>query len=238
MSKKHGKKAIAGGKVKRAVLVFIMLATAALAVCFALSPMIEKNRMLERQAELLDSIERGGGTIIVDETFAAVELDFYDDDGGSAPDTDTFPAGLESAMPEPEAVTEITGIGVLTIERIDAKLPVTEGVSEAQLNIAVGHVPQTSEIGASGNAVVAGHRSYAYGQFFNRLSELETGDIIAYQPKDGDVMEFEVCEILEVLPGDPAVLWQPKDKQVLTLYTCTPIRTATHRLLVRAMRVI
>ena len=224
--------------MKRAAPVFIMLVSVALAVWFALLPTLEKNRMLECQAALLESIERGGGTITIDEVFAAAEVDFYNDDGVSTSDTDTFPAGLESAVSETEADTEITGIGVLIIERIDVQLPVTEGASVVKLNVAVGHVTQTPEIGAAGNAVTAGHRSYAYGQFFNRLGELEVGDVIAYQPKCGDRMEFEVCEILEVFPGDPAVLWQPDGEQMLTLLTCTPVRTATHRLLVRAMRVL
>ena len=144
-------------------------------------------------------------------------------------------------------------IQIITIDRINARLPVTEGVSVAQLKVAVGHVPQTPKIGPAGNAVIAGHRSYTYGQYFNRLGELVVGDIIKYQPISGDEMQFKVNEILEVLPGDPAVLWQPdqadsspgkpnigsesaspENIKMLTLLTCTPIMTATHRLLVRA----
>jgi len=130
--------------------------------------------------------------------------------------------------------TVISGIGVLSIEKIGAKLPVTDGVTTAQLKVAVGHVRGTPEIGGEGNSVIAGHRSYTYGQFFNRLGEIETGDVIRYQPKDGEVMEFSVYEILEVEPGDPAALFQPEGINTITLLTCTPIRTATHRLLVRA----
>jgi len=224
-----------------------MLVAVALGAWFGLSPTLEKNRMLDHQAELLDSIEQGGGVIVLDETFAAAEVDFYD--SGSEELDATYQANfitLSVTDPDEDAPadiaapvdTEITGIGVLTIERIGAKLPVTEGATSAQLKVAVGHVPQTPEIGATGNAVIAGHRSYTYGQFFNRLGEVAVGDIIGYQPKDGDAMEFEVFEILEVLPGDAAAFWQPEDEQMLTLLTCTPIRTATHRLLVRARLVI
>jgi len=225
---------------KTAVLILVMLAAAALGAWFALSPTLEKYRMLERQAELLDSIENGSGVIVIDEVFADTDEDFYDkNDGG------TLSAALDSAAP-PNADASgsasgdsvVTGIGVLTIERIGARLPVTEGVSTTQLKVAVGHVPQTPEIGETGNAVIAGHRSYTYGQFFNRLGEMEVGDVISFQPKDGEAMEFEVFEILEVLPGDAAALWQPEDEQMLTLLTCTPIRTASHRLLVRARLII
>jgi len=225
---------------KTAMLILVMLAAAALGVWFALSPTLEKNRMLERQSELLDSIENGDGVIVIDEAFADAEMDFYDENGEDSLSTSLESAALPSA--DAEGVTSadsvVTGIGVLTIERIGARLPVTEGVSTAQLKVAVGHVPQTPEIGETGNAVIAGHRSYTYGQFFNRLGEMEIGDIISYQPKDGETMEFEVFEILEVLPGDAAALWQPEDEQMLTLLTCTPIRTASHRLLVRARLII
>lgn len=238
----------AGKPYKTAALVLGMLVCVALAAWFGLSPAIEQNRMLEQQSALLDSIENGDGVIVLEETLAAATVDFYDGNGGDAPALDTLPesgtVGTEeqdNPQPlEPSAPvdTAVTGIGVLTIDTIDLTLPVTEGVSETQLKVAVGHVPQTAAIGDIGSAVIAGHRSYAYGQFFNRLGELAVGDVIRYQPKDGETMEFEVYEILEVQPGDPAAFEQPDDQQTLTLYTCTPIQTATHRLLVRAVRTV
>lgn len=125
----------------------------------------------------------------------------------------------------------------MTIEKIDVQLPISECISEAQLKVSPGHVPQTPPIGDTGNAVVAGHRSYEYGQHFNRLGELETGDLIQYQSKDGEQMTFAVFDILEITPGDQTAFEQPEDAQILTLYTCTPIRAATHRLLIRAERI-
>ena len=97
---------------------------------------------------------------------------------------------------------------------------------------------QTALIGSRGNAVIAGHRSYTYGKHFNRLGELEAGDEIFYTAADGTEMCFAVSEILTVLPDDPAVFDAPaKGASQLTLYTCTPVKVATHRLLVRALRV-
>jgi sortase A len=101
----------------------------------------------------------------------------------------------------------------------------------------VGHVPQTAAIGSVGNAVIAGHRSYTDGEHFNRLGEAQTGDIIRYVSIEGVEMLFEVDEILEIVPGDQTAFEQPEDRAMITLYTCTPIRTASHRLLVRATRV-
>lgn len=138
-----------------------------------------------------------------------------------------------AAEPVPEAGSEI---GILTIPKIGARLPVTAGVTEEQLKISEGWVMQTAPIGSAGNAVVAGHRSYTWGRHFNRLDELEAGDEIIYTKKGGEMMRFVVYETLTVEPDDPAVFAAPPaGRAQLTLYTCTPIRIATHRLVVRAL---
>lgn len=138
-----------------------------------------------------------------------------------------------TADPMPEAGSEI---GILTIPKIGAELPVTAGVTEEQLKISEGWVMQTAPIGSAGNAVVAGHRSYTWGRHFNRLDELAAGDEILYTKKGGETMRFVVSETLIVEPDDPAVFAAPSvDMAQLTLYTCTPVRIATHRLVVRAL---
>lgn len=134
---------------------------------------------------------------------------------------------------------ETAGIGILAIPKIDAELPVTAGVSEEQLKVSEGWLVQSSPIGSKGNAVIAGHRSYTYGRHFNRLGELEAGDEIFYTGTEGERMRFIVNEILVTEPEDPAVFdLPPEGGAQLTLYTCTPVRTASHRLIVRAGRVM
>lgn len=233
----------------KVVLTVVMLAAVLLAVWFLASPALERQNRAEKQAALLESITTGDGTITVNDRFAVVDVDFYDG-GTEAPEAEAIaflsltpqgePAEPDAEPPIVDAEPDngvITGLGVLTIDSIDLKLPVAEGVDAAQLKIAVGHVPQTAAIGDTGNAVIAGHRSYEHGQFFNRLGEVQTGDLIQYQPKDGEAMIFVVDEILEIVPGDQSAFEQPDDKAQITLYTCTPIRTASHRLLVRATRI-
>lgn len=211
----------------------------------AISPMMEKTQILEHQKALLESIEQGDGIISLDKDTLKSLADFYDTPGGSdvvsiIPITAAEPDAVESGQSSQAAETpdgSIAGIGVLTIDRIDLKIPVTDGVSEEQLKVAAGWVSQTAPIGNTGNAVIAGHRSYTFGQHFNRLGELVTGDLIQYQPKGGERMTFLVDEILETEPGDAVAFEQPDDIQRLTLYTCTPVQTATRRLLVRAFRI-
>jgi len=153
---------------------------------------------------------------------------------------ETETAAEPETAEKPEKDTPQTGaeIGILSIPKIDARLPVTAGVSEEQLKISEGWVMQSAMIGDAGNAVIAGHRSYTYGKHFNRLEELEAGDEIFYQAADGTKMCFTVREILTVSPDDPAVFAEPQEGgSQLTLYTCTPVKVATHRLLIRALRV-
>lgn len=147
---------------------------------------------------------------------------------------------LSNLPPEPQRrfnhslIQNIYGIGVITIERINLHLPVADGVDEDTLRIAAGRVPQTAQIGEIGNAVIAGHRNYTFGQMFNRLGELEIGDIIHYQNKYGDQMYFEVFEIAVIEIGNQITFVQPINTSIITLYTCTPIRIASHRLIIRA----
>ena len=230
-------------KMRTAALVIVLFLAAGLAVWLFLSPAVERGEAQKQQDALLASIEQGDGVIVVD-SGAAVDMapvDYYDAPDGGEDVIRLFwtpPEGAETPTPAPQAADTgaITGIGVLTIDAIDLEMPVVNGVSEAQLKIAAGWVPQTAPIGETGNAVIAGHRNYTHGSHFNRLGELAVGDVIRYRSVGGEEMSFTVHEVLEVLPGDQSAFEQPDDMQMLTLYTCTPIRTATHRLLVRASR--
>jgi sortase A len=140
-------------------------------------------------------------------------------------------------IPDNAFPNAITGIGILTIESINLRLPIAEGIEYATLRIAPGRVPQTAQIGDIGNAVIAGHRNFAFGSMFNRLGEVAVGDLIGYQARNGELMEFEVFEIAVIEPHDQIAFIQPVSEAIITLYTCTPIREATHRLIIRAQRV-
>ena len=131
----------------------------------------------------------------------------------------------------------IVPLGIMTIETIDLRIPIMEGVKEPELRIAPGRVTETAAIGEIGNAVIAGHRNFTFGSMFNRLGEVELGDIIQFQGLDGRVMNFEVFEILVIFPADQIAFVQPQDKAIITLYTCTPIREATYRLIIRAIKI-
>lgn len=230
---------------RRAFLIAILIAAALAGTVFVLSPVWERHRAEEKQEAMLSRLEismlgketdlQTKGTGLFKEPGEAVQAAVEPGMEGEPETT----AGLGTAeKPERDMPQAGAETGILSIPKIDARLPVTAGVSEEQLKISEGWVMQTAMIGSVGNAVIAGHRSYTYGKHFNRLGELKTGDAVFYTAADGTEMCFTVSEILTVLPDDPAVFAAPPEgASQLTLYTCTPVKAATHRLLVRALRV-
>lgn len=146
----------------------------------------------------------------------------------------------EQAESEPvaeEGVAEVKDgdlLYILRIPSIDSENPVREGVSQGVLADALGHEPETALIGEKGNCVIAGHRNYSFGQFFNRLDEVKIGDMI-YVDTASETFFYAVTDIKVVEPEDLSVLEQT-DTETLTLYTCTPIYLATHRLVIVAER--
>ena len=227
--------------LKKVILILAVLGAAGvLGIWFLISPTAEIQDNLDKQTELINSIEAESGTIIIDEEAENYVIDFYDEHATEISSETDEPSEIPEEMTAPQApnpVTEISGIGILAIDKIDLKMPVVEGVSETLLKVAVCHVSETASIGETGNAVLAGHRGYTYGDYLNRLGEMEIGDVIRYTPIGGDMMTFEVFEITEILPDDQAAFIQPDDETIITLYTCTPIQKATHRLLVKAVKI-
>ena len=125
---------------------------------------------------------------------------------------------------------------VLRIPKIDSTNPVVEGTSSSSLSAALGHETSTAYPGEVGNCVIAGHRNYTFGKFFNRLDEIEIGDLLYIDVED-DTYTYEVTEVKVVEPTEVEILESDGETEQLTLYTCTPIYVATHRLVIVAERV-
>lgn len=67
----------------------------------------------------------------------------------------------------------------------------------------------------------------------NRLDEIEVGDDI-YVERADHTYRYVVTEKFVVEPADTRVLDATSDAQII-LITCTPIRVATHRLIVKGV---
>ena len=124
-------------------------------------------------------------------------------------------------------------LGVIEIDKIDLRMPILHGASERNLDVASGLLNGTALPGTPGNSAIAAHRSRSYGRMFNRLDEIGTGDVVTVKSNTG-TYQYQVYETLVVKPQDVSVLNGSKDEKTLTLITCTPIDTATHRLIVKA----
>lgn len=146
--------------------------------------------------------------------------------------TNTAVSQTSSVQPKPDPAPVATPIGVLTIEKINLKLPILEGATNQNMKVGVGWLRETTKIGETGNVALAAHRSYTYGRFFNRLDEIVVGDQFMITA-NGTEYHYEVFGKLVVLPTDTSVLKRNNRDKIVTLITCTPIRKATHRLIIQ-----
>lgn len=101
------------------------------------------------------------------------------------------------------------------------------------VNKGVWHIPKSSVPGEGSNTVLVGHRfTYKDPAVFYHLDKVETGDtiIVVY---DGKLYNYMVKETKIVNPEDVYVEDPTEDEQ-LTLYTCHPLWSTNHRLVVIA----
>jgi len=118
------------------------------------------------------------------------------------------------------------------IPKIGLEQVVFEGVDEETLKKGPGHYPGTANPGQRGNVGLAGHR-VTYVKPFNRIDELNTGDVIVLETLDA-VYEYKVVR-KRVLPPDDISMLKPTTDSRLTLTTCTPKYSAKYRLDVQAI---
>ncbi|CFX88766.1 Sortase domain [Syntrophomonas zehnderi OL-4] len=122
--------------------------------------------------------------------------------------------------------------GVITIDKIGLKQPILKGVTAKNLEISVASLKNTARAGEVGNYALAGHRNYGYGRNFNRLDELQAGDIIKVENSRGQY-RYEVKEKLYVSPEEVWVLQGNGQDREISLITCHPVKNPTQRLIVK-----
>lgn len=139
--------------------------------------------------------------------------------------------------PKPEVKILKTGdtIGIINIPKIELEVAVCEGIDDKILKYAIGHFEETSLPGEPGNFAVIGHRNYTFGEYFNRLDELENGDLVTIE-YGAKTYSYKITDKFVVEPEELWVLDPTKDPTI-TLITCTPKRVATHRLIVKGILV-
>lgn len=129
-------------------------------------------------------------------------------------------------------------IGYITIDKIKVELPIYHGTTSDVLSKAVGHLEGTSlPIGGEGtHSVLSAHRGLPSFRLFTDLDKLEKGDTFIINILDR-TLTYEIDKITIVKPTQVDDLKIEKDKDYITLLTCTPYGINTHRLLVRGKRI-
>ena len=113
--------------------------------------------------------------------------------------------------------------GIITIPKMDVKMPLYLGASDANMANGAAVLSQTSiPIGGNNtNAVIAGHRGYGGYSYFRYIELLEEGDEVTITNL-WKTMTYRVCEIRIVTPDDvDTILIQP-GRDLITLLTCHP----------------
>ncbi len=144
----------------------------------------------------------------------------------------TLPAAQDQVFPQDIAPGD--AIATIGIPSIGVNKYVVAGVSVKDLRKGVGHFPNTPFPGQLGNSAIAGHRT-TYGQPFYSLDKLNKGDEIKISTILGGSYVYVVTGSEEVGKNDYHVISDSNPKKAtLTLVTCTPIGTASRRLVVHA----
>ena len=117
-----------------------------------------------------------------------------------------------------------------------------QGTALAQLNVSPGHVPGTPWPGQLGNFAVAGHRVTAGNPFWS-LPSMKDGDLVYIQTRLNNYT-YRVIGKQWVAPTDTAVLdpvpghlRQRPGRRLISLITCDPAWTGTHRVIVTGVLV-
>lgn len=128
----------------------------------------------------------------------------------------------------------IQGVGLLDIPAIDLHVPIWETTNSDTLRYGVGHYVNSVSPGNFGNCTIVGHHMLKYGSIFNRLEEVQIGDIINITDMRGHQYTYFVDELLVVTAQEMLnyVSGSVTDTRQVTLITCVYTDQGKLRLLV------
>lgn len=129
-------------------------------------------------------------------------------------------------------------MGYITIPKINVLLPIKHYTTTEVLATSIGHLYGSSlPVGGEGShTVLTGHSALITARLFTDLDQLVIGDKFSITSA-GKTINYEVDQILTVLPHEFDALGIEEGEDYCTLITCTPYAINTHRLLVRGHRI-
>ena len=121
----------------------------------------------------------------------------------------------------------------LYIPSVKLTKPILDGDSPKTVNRGIWRVPTGSSPARESNTVLVGHRfSYKNPSVFYHLDKVEHGDTI-YVSWNKKIYVYKVDQIRTVTP-DTTSVEDPSDEPKLTIYTCTPLWSTSHRLVIQS----
>ncbi len=170
----------------------------------------------------------------------------YNEQLNVGPLTDPYVSEFEDSMSTSdryrafEKLMNVSGadaIGTLSYPGVDISLPIFHGTSGRVLSTGVGHLYGTSlPVGGPGTrSVLTAHSGLVRAKLFSSLHDARVGDIFWISVL-GEDHHYRVEQIHIVRPDDTESLTIIEGEDWVTLFTCTPIRVNSHRLLVHAQR--
>jgi sortase A len=126
-------------------------------------------------------------------------------------------------------------LGRVEISRLNLSAIVREGVDDATLSRAVGHLPSTALPGETGNFAIAAHRD----TLFRALKDIQKDDQVSFESESG-TYTYKVVSTKIVKPSDVSVLGPQGDAKLLTMITCYPfyyVGSAPNRFVVQAKEI-
>jgi sortase A len=158
-----------------------------------------------------------------------IETETMPEDSADVPIMDFSQDGLDIKT-ESDLTAEDFFPMKISIPKIELEYVVLEGTDTVTLKKGAGHESVTPLPGEEGRCTISGHRT-TYGAPFNRVDELEEGDLIYLETQDNESYVYSVTALEIVKPTDVWIL-EGTEKEELLLTTCHPKYSAATRLIV------
>ena len=138
-----------------------------------------------------------------------------------------------------EATLDYSGLTIedffplkMSIPKIEVEAIVEEGTDASSLKNGPGYEALTPLPGDEGRCTISGHRT-TYGAPFNRIDELENGDLIYLETINDELLTYIVTG-MEIIRADDIWILEGTGRKELLLTTCHPKYSAARRLVIIA----
>lgn len=128
--------------------------------------------------------------------------------------------------------------GYLSIDKINLQMALYLGANEYNMSLGGACLAQTSIPygGKNTNSVIAGHCGYGCRLYFRHIENLEKGDIVKLTIPFGNIY-YKVINKKIIKPNDMQSILIQDNKDLITLFTCYPYPSNSHRCCVFCERI-